>query len=224
MAQASEIRYLTPPTVDVKKKKYCRFKKSGIKYIDYKDPEFLKKFLNEQGKILPRRITGTSLKFQRRVAQAVKRIHMELILKENVQGLGFKNEIVTVKDGYGRNFLIPTGKAVLASASAKKELAETLKQQAHKLEKIKNDAIALAEKINAVEGIKIATKVSATGAIYGSVTNLHIAEELAKRGIEVDRKSIVLKDVKEVGAYKAAVKLHKDVTAEVAFEVVAEEA
>ena len=86
---------------------------------------------------------------------------MELILKENVQGLGFKNEIVTVKDGYGRNFLIPTGKAVLASASAKKELAETLKQQAHKLEKIKNDAIALAEKINAVEGIKIATKVSA---------------------------------------------------------------
>ena len=127
---------------------------------------------------------------------------MELILKENVQGLGFKNEIVTVKDGYGRNFLIPTGKAVLASASAKKELAETLKQQAHKLEKIKN----------------------ATGAIYGSVTNLHIAEELAKRGIEVDRKSIVLKDVKEVGAYKAAVKLHKDVTAEVAFEVVAEEA
>ena len=72
MAQ-SEIRYLTPPTVDVKKKKYCRFKKLGIKYIDYKDPEFLKKFLNEQGKILPRRITGTSLKFQRKVAQAIKR-------------------------------------------------------------------------------------------------------------------------------------------------------
>ena len=71
--QQSEIRYLTPPSVDVKKKKYCRFKKSGIKYIDYKDPEFLKKFLNEQGKILPRRITGTSLKFQRRIAQAVIR-------------------------------------------------------------------------------------------------------------------------------------------------------
>ena len=76
----SEIRYLTPPSVDVKKKKYCRFKKSGIKYIDYKDPEFLKKFLNEQGKILPRRITGTSLKFQRRVAQAVKRArHLALL-------------------------------------------------------------------------------------------------------------------------------------------------
>ena len=81
MAQAqSEIRYLTPPTVDVKKKKYCRFKKSGIKYIDYKDPEFLKKFLNEQGKILPRRITGTSLTYQRKVAQAVKRAsHLSLL-------------------------------------------------------------------------------------------------------------------------------------------------
>ena len=80
MAQASEIRYLTPPTVDVKKKKYCRFKKSGIKYIDYKDPEFLKKFLNEQGKILPRRSTGSSLKFQRRVAQAVQRArHVSLL-------------------------------------------------------------------------------------------------------------------------------------------------
>ncbi|MCI5647315.1 MAG: 30S ribosomal protein S18 [Bacteroidales bacterium] len=81
MAQAqSEIRYLTPPSVDVKKKKYCRFKKSGIKYIDYKDPDFLKKFLNEQGRILPRRITGTSLKYQRRVAQAVKRArHLALL-------------------------------------------------------------------------------------------------------------------------------------------------
>ena len=80
MAQQSEIRYLTPPTVDVKKETYCRVKKSGIEYIDYKDPEFLKKFLNEQGKILPRRITGTSLKYQRRVAQAVKRArHLALL-------------------------------------------------------------------------------------------------------------------------------------------------
>ena len=149
---------------------------------------------------------------------------MEIILKENVQGLGFKNEIATVKDGYGRNFLIPTGKAVIASASAKKMLAENLKQQAHKLEKIKNEAVALAEKLNAVADIKIAMKVSATGSIYGSVTNLQISEELAKRGLEVDRKSIVLKEVKQVGAYTAVVKLHKDVSAEVAFEVVAEEA
>ena len=71
--QNSEIRYLNPPTVEVRKKKYCRFKKAGIKYVDYKDPEFLKKFLNEQGKILPRRLTGTSLKFQRKVSQAIKR-------------------------------------------------------------------------------------------------------------------------------------------------------
>ena len=149
---------------------------------------------------------------------------MELILKENVHGLGYKDEIVTVKDGYGRNYLIPMGKAVIASVSAKKMFADELKQRAHKLEKIKNDAIALAEKINAVEDIKIATKVSATGAIYGSVTNLHVAEELAKRGVEVDRKSIVLKDVKEVGTFTAAVNLHREVTAEVTFEVVAEEA
>ena len=82
MAQESEIRYLTPPTVDTKKKKYCRFKKSGIKYIDYKDPEFLKKFLTEQGKILPRRITGTSLKYQRRVAQALPRARQIALLPD----------------------------------------------------------------------------------------------------------------------------------------------
>ncbi|MCT4672210.1 MAG: 30S ribosomal protein S18 [Prolixibacteraceae bacterium] len=81
MAQnSSEIRYLTPPTVEIKKKKYCRFKKNGIKYVDYKDPEFLKKFLNEQGKILPRRITGTSLKYQRKVSQAIKRARQIALL------------------------------------------------------------------------------------------------------------------------------------------------
>ena len=126
---------------------------------------------------------------------------MELILKENVHGLGYKDDVVKVKDGYGRNFLIPTGKAVIASASAKKCLAEELKQRAHKLEKIKNDALELAEKLKAIEPIKIAAKVSATGSIYGSVNGLQISEELAKRGFEIDRKTIVLKDVKEVGAY-----------------------
>nr|WP_319509197.1 30S ribosomal protein S18 [uncultured Draconibacterium sp.] len=80
MAQGSEIRYLTPPSVEIKKKKYCRFKKNGIKYVDYKDPDFLKKFLNEQGKILPRRITGTSLKYQRKVGQAVKRARQVALL------------------------------------------------------------------------------------------------------------------------------------------------
>ena len=149
---------------------------------------------------------------------------MELILKENIHGLGYKDDIVTVKDGYGRNYLIPMGKAAIASASAKKCLAEELKQRAHKLEKIKNDALALAEKIGAIEPIVITAKVSANGAIYGSVGNQHIADELAKQGFEIDRKAIVLKDVKELGSFKAIVKLHKEVSVEVPFEVVAEEA
>ena len=146
---------------------------------------------------------------------------MEIILKEDIIGLGFKNEIVSVKPGYGRNYLIPYGKAVIASESAKKQLAEDLKQKAVKLAKIKAEAEAMAEKLNAVK-LTIATKVSATGQIYGSVNNLHIAEELAKLGLEVNRKTIVLKDVKEVGSYEALVKLHKDVTATVVFDVVAE--
>ena len=146
---------------------------------------------------------------------------MEIILKEDIIGLGFKNEIVSVKAGYGRNYLIPYGKAVIASESAKEQLAEDLKQKAVKLAKIKAEAEAMAEKLNAVN-LTISTKVSATGQIYGSVNNLHIAEELAKLGLEVNRKIIVLKDVKEVGSYVALVKLHKDVTANVAFDVVAE--
>ena len=147
---------------------------------------------------------------------------MELILKENVVGLGYKDDIVTVKNGYGRNYLIPTGKAVIASESAKKVLAENLKQRAHKLAKIKADAEALAEKLSALEPLKITTKVSATGAIYGSVNSLHIAEELAKLGFEIDRKTIVVKDVKEGGSYTATVKLHKEVSVEIPFEVAAE--
>ena len=147
---------------------------------------------------------------------------MEIILKEDVIGLGYKNDIVTVKDGYGRNYLIPTKKAVIASESAKKILAENLKQRAHKLAKIKADAEALAEKLSALEPLKITTKVSATGAIYGSVNSLHIAEELAKLGFEIDRKTIVVKDVKEVGSYTATVKLHKEVSVEIPFEVAAE--
>lgn len=146
---------------------------------------------------------------------------MEIILKEDIIGLGFKNEIVNVKSGYGRNYLIPFGKGVIASDSAKKMLAEELKQKANKLAKIKAEAEALAEKLNAVS-LTIPTRVSATGQIYGSVNNLQIADELAKLGLEVNRKSIVVKDVKEVGSYQAIVKLHKEVTATVAFEVVAE--
>ena len=149
---------------------------------------------------------------------------MELILVEDVAGLGYKNDIVSVKKGYGRNYLIPQGKAVIASESARKVLAENLKQRAHKLAKIKADAEELAAKLAPV-ALTIATKVSATGTIFGAVTNIQIAEELAELGFEIDRKTIVVKDtVKEVGSYKAIVKLHKEVSVEIPFEVVAEEA
>jgi len=146
---------------------------------------------------------------------------MEIILKEDVVNLGYKNDIVTVKSGYGRNYLIPTGKAVIASPAAKKMLAEELKQRAHKLEKIKKDAEAVAEALKEVS-LTIATKVSATGTIFGSVSNIQIAEELAKLGHNIDRKIIFVKGVKEVGSYTATVKLHKEVSVEIPFEVVAE--
>ncbi len=146
---------------------------------------------------------------------------MELILKEDVINLGYKDDIVKVKDGYGRNYLIPTGKAIIASESAKKVLAENLKQRAHKLAKIKADAEALAAKFEGVS-LTIATKVSATGAVYGSVGAIQIAEELAKLGLEIDRKIIVVSAVKEIGSYEATVKLHKEVTVKVPFTVVAE--
>ncbi len=149
---------------------------------------------------------------------------MEIILKEDVVNLGYKDDIVTVKSGYGRNYLIPTGKAVIASPAAKKMLAEDLRQRAHKLEKIKKDAEAVAESLKDVS-LKIVTKASATGTIYGSVTNIQIADELAKLGHNIDRKKIVVKDnVKEVGNYVAVVKLHKEVSVEIPFEVAAEEA
>ena len=147
---------------------------------------------------------------------------MEIILKEDVINLGYKNDIVKVKDGYGRNFLIPTGKAVIATTSAKKALAEELKQRAHKLAKIKADAEELAQKLAPVS-LTIATKVSATGAIYGSVGNIQIAEELAKLGFEIDRKIIVVEAAKEVGNYTATIKLHKEVSVKIPFAVVAEE-
>ena len=148
---------------------------------------------------------------------------MEIILKEDVINLGYKNDVVNVKSGYGRNYLIPTGKAVIASPAAKKMLAEELKQRAHKLEKIKKDAEELAAKLEGVS-LKIATKVSSTGTIFGSVGNIQIADELAKLGHNIDRKLIVVKDtVKEVGNYKAVVKLHKEVSVEIPFEVVAGE-
>ena len=148
---------------------------------------------------------------------------MKIILKEDIANLGYKDDVVEVKSGYGRNYLIPQGKAVIASPGALKQLAETLKQRAHKIAKIKADAEAKAATLEGV-ALTITAKTSATGVIYGSVGNVQVAEELAKLGHEVDRKIIVVKEtIKEVGSYKAVVKLHKEVSVEIPFEVVAEE-
>ena len=147
---------------------------------------------------------------------------MQVILKEDILNLGYKDDVVTVKSGYGRNYLIPQGKAVIATPSALKRLAENMKQRAHKLEKIKNDAKELAAKLEGVS-LTIGAKTSSTGKIFGSVNNIQIAEALEKAGYEVDRKVIFIKEsVKEVGAYKAILKLHKEVSVEIPFEVVAE--
>ena len=147
---------------------------------------------------------------------------MEIILKEDVVNVGYKDDIVNVKSGYGRNFLIPQGKAVIASDSAKKVLAENQKQRAHKLAKIKQDAAELAAKMEGTT-LTIGAKTSSSGTIFGSVTNIQVAEELAKKGFDVDRKIIFIKDsVKEVGSYKAQVRLHKEISVDIPFEVVSE--
>ncbi len=146
---------------------------------------------------------------------------MEIILKEDIIGLGYKNDIVNVKSGYGRNYLIPTGKAIIASASAKKVLAENLKQQQHKIAAILAAAQKEAEALNGV-ALTIASKVSATGVLYGSVNAATVAAELAAKGIEVDRKRVIMKDIKTVGDYVATVVFHKEVKVEVPVSVVAE--
>jgi large subunit ribosomal protein L9 len=147
---------------------------------------------------------------------------MELILKQDVQNLGFKDDVVTVKNGYGRNFLIPQGVAILATPSAKKVLAENLKQKAHKEAKVVNDAKALAEALKAIE-IKISAKAGGEK-LFGSITNIDIAEALAKGGQEVDRKFITSGIVKRIGKYTATVRLHRDVIVELPYEIVAEKA
>ena len=147
---------------------------------------------------------------------------MKIILKEDVQRLGYKDDVVVVRDGYGRNYLIPTGKAVVATPSALKVLAENQRQRAHKLEKIKADAQAVAAALEGV-ALTIGAKTSATGTIFGSVNALQIAEALEKLGHNIDRKIIVIdQPIKEVGEYKATINLHKEVTVEVPFTVVAE--
>ncbi len=147
---------------------------------------------------------------------------MQIILKEDINGLGYKDDVVEVKNGYGRNYLIPQGKAVIATPSALKVLAENQRQRAHKLAKIKADAEAAAAALEGVE-LTIGAKTSSTGTIFGSVNNIQIAEALEKLGHNVDRKTILIKDtIKEVGKYTATVRLHKEVSVEIPFEVVAE--
>ena len=148
---------------------------------------------------------------------------MQIILKEDIIGLGYKNDIVEVKSGYGRNYLIPQGKAVISSESAKKILSENLKQQAHKIAAILAAAQKEAEALNGVT-VNIASKVSATGVLYGSVNAAQVAAELANKGITIDRKRIIMKDIKTVGEYVATVVFHKEVKAELPVVVTAENA
>ncbi len=148
---------------------------------------------------------------------------MEIILKEDIIGLGFKNDIVNVKSGYGRNYLIPQGKGVIASPMAKKILAENLKQQAHKLAALKAEAEKKGEALKDV-ALTIAAKVSTTGQLYGSVGVNQVAEELKKLGHDVDRKIITMKDAKTIGEFVALVHFHKEVTVEIPVTVIAENA
>lgn len=148
---------------------------------------------------------------------------MKVILKENIPSLGYKDDVVEVKSGYGRNYLIPQGLAIIASDAALKELKENQRQRAHKLAKILEDAQAAAQ---ALEGVSlvITARAGANGVVYGSVGPAHIAAELAKLGHNIDRKIIDLKDtVKKLGSYVATIRFHKEVSAEIPFEVIAEE-
>ena len=148
---------------------------------------------------------------------------MEVILKKDVKGLGYKHDLVTVRNGYGRNFLIPQGIAVLATDSAKKMHSETLKQRAYKEEKLRKEAAANAEKLAGVT-IKVGAKAGENGKIFGSVTTIQIAEALSKAGYQVERKNIEIEGdgIKQLGNYTAKVRLYKEVVANIAFEVVAE--
>ena len=150
---------------------------------------------------------------------------MEVILKQDVRNLGYKDDIVTVKNGYGANYLIPQGIAIMATPTAKKIHAENMRQRAQKEQKIVDDAKALAAKLEGAT-VKVAAKVSSNGKVFGSVSNIQVAEALAAQGIEVDRKNVALvgaDTIKEVGNYTAEVKCYRDIKATVNVEVVAAE-
>ena len=148
---------------------------------------------------------------------------MEIILKQDVHGVGSKDDIAIVKDGYGRNYLIPQGLAIVATVSAKKVLAENIRQRAHKEAKLKDVALQVAENLNALT-ITIGAKTSTTGKIFGSVNNIQLAEAIAAQGIEIDRKNITIpkEGVKGIGKHTAKIKLHREVIIDFEFEVVSE--
>ena len=148
---------------------------------------------------------------------------MELILKEDVQNLGFKDDVVKVKNGYGRNYLIPRGLAILATPSAKKVLEENLRQRAHKEKQIIEGANKIAEDLKALE-VKIPAKVGSQDRLFGSVTNIDLAAALDKAGQEIDKKFINIKGgtIKRLGPYEASIRLHREVVVDFPFEVVAE--
>ena len=146
---------------------------------------------------------------------------MKIILLTDIANLGHKDDIVDVKQGYGRNYLIPQGYAILATPSARKVVAENLRQRAHKEAKLKAEAEAIAAQLAEVK-LTIGAKTSSTGKIFGSVNSIMISESLKEKGFDIDRKKIVLKDVKEIGTYTALIKLHREVKVDVEFEVVSE--
>ena len=148
---------------------------------------------------------------------------MELILRQDVDGVGFKDDIVTVKNGYGRNYLIPQGSAILATSSAKKVLAENLKQRAYKEQKVVDDAKQVAEALNELE-IRISAKVVTGDKLFGSVNNINIAEALVKEGQEIDKKyiNVIGGSVKRLGKYNAIIRLHREVSVDLPFEVIAQ--
>jgi len=150
---------------------------------------------------------------------------MEIILKQDVPNLGHKDDVVTVRNGYGANYLIPQGYAIMATPSAKKVLAENMKQRAHKEAKLRQDAADLAAKLEG-QTFKLITKVSSTGKIFGSVNNIQVADALTAAGFEVDRRNITFvgeTNIKEVGIYDAVVKIYRDIKAGIKVEVVGEE-
>lgn len=148
---------------------------------------------------------------------------MEIILKQDIANLGNKDEVVNVKNGYARNYLIPNGYATTATESAKKVLAENIKQRAHKEAKVKADAEVIAKKLQGIK-LTIGAKTSTTGKIFGSVNTIQIAEALVAKGFDIDRKLISIADdhIKEIGNYTVEIKLHRDVKVSIDFEVVSE--